>query len=126
MADPVVLVGRGAGLEPLTEADWWAALQAGLPAARRRFDELLPLWRAVRRAAVLRLVRTGRPVPPDAIAGDLGAPIDETVTALAELERRLFFLVRDDAGAVTWAFPVTAAPTPHHLSFSTGERLDAA
>ena len=30
-------------------------------------------------------------------------------------ERSLFFLVRDGDGAVSWAFPVTAARTPHHL-----------
>ena len=45
---------------------------------------------------------------------------------LDELETRLTFLFRNDEGAVAWAYPVTAEPTPHHAAFSTGERLDAA
>jgi hypothetical protein len=126
VADPVVLVGRGAGVEAMPEAEWWAALQSQLPGARRRFEGLPPLLRAVRRAAVLRLVETSRPVPPAALASQVGAPLGEVVAALAELERRLFFLVRDGAGAVTWAFPVTVEATPHHLAFSSGERLDGA
>ena len=42
--------------------------------------------------------------------------------ALAELERRLFFLVRNRAGEVSWAFPVTAEVTPHQLTFPSGDR----
>ena len=42
--------------------------------------------------------------------------------ALAELERRLFFLVRNRVGEVSWAFPVTAEVTPHQLTFPSGER----
>jgi len=45
---------------------------------------------------------------------------------LTDLEERLFFLVRDHSGDVSWAFPVTVDNTGHHLLFSTGERLDAA
>jgi hypothetical protein len=122
----VVLEGRGPELVPLGEDEWWQALQAHAPHARRRFEALPPLHRLVRRIAVLRLVATGRPVPPEAIAAESGAPLANVVAALADLESRLFFLVRDGAGAASWAFPVTADATPHHLAFSTGERLDAA
>jgi len=49
------------------------------------------------------------------------------VTAiLDDLERNLFFLVRDARGDVSWAFPVTAEKTPHKLTFNTGERPHAA
>jgi hypothetical protein len=48
------------------------------------------------------------------------------VTIIGELERALFFVVRNDRNAVSWAFPVTADETPHALAFSTGERCFAA
>ena len=126
MPDGFVLLGRGADLVPILDAEWWQAHQAHAPRARQRYDALPPLHRSVRRAAVLRLVSTGRPVPPEDIAAELGAPLPDVAAAMADLERALFFLVRDGAGAASWAFPVTAEATPHHLAFSTGERLDAA
>jgi hypothetical protein len=42
---------------------------------------------------------------------------------LDDLQRHLFFLVRDSNGEVSWAFPVTSDRTPHHLDFSSGEKL---
>jgi hypothetical protein len=45
---------------------------------------------------------------------------------LDELEKNLFFLVRDEQGSVIWAYPVTVGPTPHRLSFNSGEKLYAA
>jgi hypothetical protein len=53
-------------------------------------------------------------------------PASRVVEILDELERHLTFLYRDASGAVAWAYPVTAAQTPHHLTFSTGERVNAA
>jgi hypothetical protein len=38
-----------------------------------------------------------------------------------ELERKLFFLVRNRAGDVSWAFPLTADRTPHVVKLSTGQ-----
>lgn len=126
MAEESVRLGRGAAVELLRESEWWSALQGHLPSAGRRFDALSPLERAVRRAAVILVASTGRPVPPLAIAGEVGAPLAEVVAALAELERRLFFLVRDDAGEVSWAFPFSAVATPHRLLFPSGERRHGA
>jgi len=45
---------------------------------------------------------------------------------LDDLEGNLFFLVRNERGHVSWAFPVTAEQTRHRLRFSTGERIYAA
>jgi hypothetical protein len=125
VADRLVL-GRGPEIVVVEDAHWWSTLLAHVPAMRSRFDALPPLQRTLRRAAVLRVVATGRPAPPDALARDIGAPLREVAAALADLERRLFFLVRDAGGEVSWAFPVTADVTPHHLSFSSGERLHGA
>ena len=77
----------------------------------------------VRRFAVAELPRAGRPLPPRTIADALRLPVDRTSEILAELEKNLFYLVRNNAGDVEWAYPVTVAETPHRLVFSTGERL---
>jgi hypothetical protein len=53
----------------------------------------------------------------------LDISFSRTGEILDDLERNLFFLVRNAAGAVSWAFPVTADRTPHKLTISTGERL---
>ena len=80
----------------------------------------------VRTFAVTEIGRTGRVVPPEAICQALRLPGDRVQAILDELERELFFLVRNEQGAVAWAYPVTASPTPHALSFDSGERLYAA
>ncbi len=75
---------------------------------------------------VRELPRVGESIQPAFIAEALKLPLNRTNAILDELEKNLFFLVRNEQGAVTWAFPVTVAPTPHHLTFSTGEQLYAA
>jgi hypothetical protein len=67
-----------------------------------------------------------KPIPPALISAELNMSLSKTIEILDELERNLFFLVRNDQGEISWAFPVTVDKTPHHLTFSTGERLNAA
>ncbi len=82
---------------------------------------------AVRNFVVLELPRNqGRPLSPARIATALHMDLDTVIALLDDLERHLFFLVRDPRGNVSWAFPVTSDPTPHRLRFSTGERIYAA
>ena len=92
-----------------------------LPILRHRF--MTAEHHRVRRFAVAELPRLGRPISSREIADALEMPVDRTSELLAELERNLFYLVRNDSGDVEWAFPVTVAETPHRLIFSTGERL---
>ena len=80
----------------------------------------------IRYFVVKELPHIGRPIPPELISEELKMSLSRTTKILDDLERNLFFLVRDAQGAVFWAFPVTADKTPHHLTFSTGERLNAA
>jgi hypothetical protein len=75
---------------------------------------------------VRELPRIGKPLSPELISAELNLPLSKTVEILDELEKNLFFLVRNEHGEVTWAFPVTADKTPHRMTFSTGERLNAA
>ena len=77
----------------------------------------------VRYFAVRELPRVGEPLQPQFIAESLGLPLARVNAILDELEKNLFFLVRNGQGAVSWAFPVTVERTPHELTFSTGERL---
>lgn len=80
----------------------------------------------VRYFVVRELPRLGQPMPPEFIAEALELSLAQTVTILDELEQHLFFLVRNEEGAVTWAFPVTVEPTQHSITFSSGEQLYAA
>jgi hypothetical protein len=80
----------------------------------------------IRNFVVRELPRIGKPLSPELISAELNLPLSKTVEILDELEKNLFFLVRNEHGEVTWAFPVTADKTPHRMTFSTGERLNAA
>jgi hypothetical protein len=69
------------------------------------------------------MVNRQKPIEPEFIAEKLNLPLERVKVLLEELERKLFFLVRNEAGAVAWAYPVTVERTPHRLDFNSGERL---
>ena len=77
----------------------------------------------VRDFVVREMPRQRRPLPPASIAQTTGLALDHVNAILADLEQHLFFLVRDGAGNLDWAFPVTTTRTPHRLTFSTGEKI---
>jgi hypothetical protein len=88
---------------------------------------MTPRHRAVRNFVVLELPRNqGHPLSPARIAFALQLDLGLVIQLLDDLERHLFFLVRDRLGNVSWAFPVSSDRTPHRLRFSTGERIYAA
>ena len=76
----------------------------------------------VRDFVVRELPRQHDPLQSARIAPATGLELHEVTRILADLEQHLFFLVRDAAGNVSWAFPVTTSRTPHRLTFSTGEK----
>lgn len=80
----------------------------------------------VRDWVVLELPRYGSPIPPEEISMKLGISLPRTLEILDDLEKRMTFLFRNPDGEVTWAYPVTAEPTPHRIEFSTGEQIYAA
>ena len=83
--------------------------------------------RRIRNFVVSELPRNaGKPLAAEAISSRLTIPFERVVEILAELQKRLFFVVLNDAGEVSWAFPVTTDRTPHRLRFSSGERTFAA
>ena len=79
---------------------------------------------AVRNLVVRELPRNhGGPLLVSQIAKALKFNSPLVAQLLEELEKHLFFLVRNPGGEVSWAFPVTSDRTPHELRFSTGERI---
>ena len=112
---------------PIPGALWRRQIEsaaAGIAKANRRFmtDEV----RRVHHAAVRELPYSARPLAAARIAEKAGTSVARATEILGDLERRLTFLVRNDRGEVTWAYPVTVDRTPHHVAFKSGERLDAA
>lgn len=69
--------------------------------------------------------RAGKPISSEFIGQQLKLPVDRVNVILDELEKKLI-LYREGQEAVVWSYPVTAARTPHHFTFSTGEQGYAA
>jgi len=80
----------------------------------------------VRNHVVCELPRSGEPLSARSIAQALDLLPDRVVEILGDLERHMTFLYRTDRRSVTWAYPVTVEPTPHRVTFSTGEQVYAA
>ncbi len=88
-----------------------------------RLSFMTSVHHQIRYFVVQEMLNRQRPVEPEFISEKLNMPLTEVKLTLEELERKLFFLVRNPQGAVAWAYPVTVETTPHRLSFSSGERL---
>jgi hypothetical protein len=71
------------------------------------------------------ILRVGEPISPEVIGQQLKMPVDRVNAILDELEKKLI-LYREGQEAVVWSYPVTAAQTPHHFTFNTGEQGYAA
>ncbi len=82
--------------------------------------------RRVHHFVVRELPNIGKPLSPEFIARKLDLPRDRVVSVLNDLEKHMTFLFRNKEGEVTWAYPVTVDKTPHHLTFSSGEKVYAA
>lgn len=118
-----VLRGQGSEMVPMARTLWERGLEQAPAACAARLAFMSDDHHRVRYYAVEQIARSGEPLSPSRIAEDLDLPPARIAAILDELEKNLFFLVRDHDGYVSWAFPVTAEPTPHRLVFSTGERL---
>lgn len=121
-----IRIGRGRQILQIPRKEWEGRLarmsgrHAGLLSfmSREHHD--------VRHFVVRELPILGRPINSEYIAERLELSHPLVLNILDDLESRLFFLVRNDEGEVSWAYPVTCEETPHKLIFSTGERLFAA
>ena len=121
-----ILLGRGHQIIKIPRKEWEKHLSAVPQHSETRLSFMSEEHHLVRYFVVRELPRTGEPMPPEFISQRLRLPLARTNAILDELERNLLFLVRNEQGAVSWAYPVTVDHTPHHLTFSTGEQLYAA
>jgi hypothetical protein len=102
----------------------WEEVLNQVPARMKaRLAFMSPQHHLVRNFVVRELPRYGRAIPAALISKKLRVSLDEVDRIVAELERNLFFLVRNDSRAVAWAFPFAVDQTPHELTFGTGERV---
>lgn len=118
-----VIFGRGSLLEAVPAGPWCEEMSGVRRHMAGRLRFMTSEHQRVRYFAVSELIKTGAPLEPAHIARALRLAPRASDAILDELERNLFFLVRDRRGRVTWAFPVTSEMTPHRLRFSTGERI---
>lgn len=117
-----ILLGRGKSIEEVPADDWKKAHDHIDMTERLSF--MTPEHHRVRYTTVRDLpMNGGKPLSSEDLAQKTGLPPERLAKILEELEQKLFFLVRNDAGEVNWAYPVTTDRTPHRLTFSTGERL---
>ena len=125
MAD-TVLIGRGDSIVHIPQRDWEQELSSAPEQISQRLEFMSHDHHLVRNFVVRELPRLGRPVSLADISDALHLTRERTTSIVEDLEKNLFFLARPEGQEVSWAFPVTAEETGHHLVFSTGERLDAA
>lgn len=122
-----ILIGRQEKFISIPDEIWKHHLAQAQQHGSSRLSFMTEDHRSIRNFVVSELPRNeGKPLTPEAIASSLTIPLERVVEILAELQKRLFFLALNEAGEVSWAFPVTTDRTPHRLHFSSGERLFAA
>ena len=121
-----ILIGEGKGFRHEPEQAWRAELQTALATPSPRLGFMTHEHHLVRDMVVTDLPSYGAPVPPARIAAKTGLAIHQVEPILDELEAALFFISRNEQGEVSWAYPVTAEPTPHRVRLDTGESIYAA
>jgi hypothetical protein len=120
-------VGSGKTISRVPDVSFKAALAKIPESLAARLAFMTPEHHSVRNFAVREIpYESGRPIKVNRLAATLGLPLPKVRAIVEDLERHLFFLVRNEAGEISWAFPVTTDRTPHRLQFSTGERAHGA
>ena len=121
-----VLSGAGNQLAEIPREIWEQHVEQTPQGISKMLSFMTKAHHLIRYFVVRELARIGKPIPPELISEELDMSLSKTTEILDDLERNLFFLVRNEQGEISWAFPVTVDKTPHQLTFSTGERLNAA
>ncbi len=122
-----VLIGGGEKIYEIPAENWRKHLTEGREHMLVRSDFMTEDHQRVRNFAVRELPRNqGKALSAAEISRRLDLSLDRVVTILEELQKNLFFLVLNEVGEVSWAFPVTSDRTPHRLSFKSGEYVFAA
>ena len=109
---PAFLINRDAG--------------AGIKRAQKKVSRFSKEKRAIHHFVVRELPKHGAPLSLESIARGLDLPLAGVTRLVDELEQAKTFLFRKNSDRINWAYPVTVDETPHKVTFSTGERINAA
>src|SRR6266571_4358274 len=105
----IILIGRQEKILEVSAEAWKQHLANARQHSRTRLSFMTSDHHLVRNFVVRELPRNqGKPLNPEDISQRLSLPLSIVITILEDLEKHLFFLVRNDAGQVSWAFPVTS------------------
>jgi len=118
-----ILLGREQKMLEIPQATWKQQLTQIPQHSQSRLNFMTDVHHQIRYFVVKEMAYRQKPIEPEFISRKLNMPLEQVNPILEELERKLFFLVRNGQGAVIWAFPVTVQTTPHILSFASRERL---
>lgn len=121
--DGKVKIYKAGEMREIPEWEWKADIKKNTTGDNPRTRFMSDEHRRVRYFLARNLPRVGAPITPPMISSALGLPLFRVKAILDDLAAHLVFIIRDDSGSVSWAFPVTVEKTPHQLTFSTGERL---
>ena len=118
-----ILVGQGREIRSTADDEFVAAVNHLPERMAERLAFMSRDHHAVRDFVVREMPRHRRRLSPRQIATATGVDFQRVLTILSDLEKHLFFLVRNSEGDVNWAFPVTTDVTAHRLSFSSSENI---
>jgi hypothetical protein len=121
--EEMILLGRDQRILEVPQATWKQHLTQIPQHSQSRLNFMTDTHHQIRYFVVKELVNRQKPIEPEFISNKLNMPLELVKSTLEELERKLFFLVRNEQGKVAWAYPVTVDITPHKIDFGTGERL---
>jgi hypothetical protein len=121
--DDKILLGQGQKIIEIPQATWKSHLTQIPQHSQSRLSFMTDAHHQIRYFVVKEMANTQKPIEPEFISEKLNMPMERVKSILEELERKLFFLVRNEQGAVSWAYPMTVETTPHKLSLASGERL---
>ena len=99
---------------------------AGIRRAKRKVRQFSTEKKALHHFVVRELPKRGEPLALESIAAGLDLSFEEVTRLVTELEQAKTFLFRRNSDRVDWAYPVTVDDTPHKVTFSTGETINAA
>jgi uncharacterized protein YqjF (DUF2071 family) len=72
------------------------------------------------------IMDTGKPVPLELIAQKRNMPLTQVKDIVDKLESFKMYFFRYEDEKINWAYPVTAAATPHQIFFSPNKQVSAA
>ena len=99
---------------------------AGIRRAQKTVGRFSAAKKAVHHFVVRKLPQTGEPLALEHIAAGLDLPLEKVARLVTELEQAKTFLFRKNSDRIDWAYPVTVDETPHKVTFSSGEQINAA